>query len=325
MKRQIVRWLRLFVFALIAVAFVSACMDNRWDTAPTDGDTNCRAIEHVMGESCVPNQPQRVVVLHDYLALDAVVALGIQPVGAVGIYQGSSPFPPWLNDKLDGVEVVGTAQQPSLEKILQLDPDLIITLEGEGHDRLYDRLSQIAPTVVVPSERQIFPEVRFLGEVFDRADRAQALLDRYEQRLQELREAMGDRIDTLEVSLIRFLPEGVRIEGNSYNVGKILKDAGFRRPPAQQIQRPITVSLESIEKIDGDVIFANTLSSPKLQNEANRTLKRYQQHPLWSKLKAVRNDRVYYVDPELWSGNGILWTYEIIDDLFDYLVEGNPS
>lgn len=323
MKRRIIRWIRLFVFALIAVAFVSACMENRWDTAPTDGDTNCRAIEHVMGEACVPNQPQRVVVLHDYLALDAVVALGIQPVGAVGIYQGSSPFPPWLNDKMGGVEVVGTAQQPSLEKILQLDPDLIITLEGEGHDRLDDRLSQIAPTVVVPSERQIFPEVRFLGEVFDRADRAQALIDKYERRLQELRQAMGDRIDELEVSLIRFLPEGVRIEGNSYNVGKILKDAGFRRPPAQQIQRPIMVSLESIEKIDGDVIFANTLSSPKLQDNANQTLKRYQQHPLWSKLKAVRNDRVYYVDPELWSGNGILWTYEIIDDLFKYLVEGN--
>lgn len=101
----------------------------------------------------------------------------------------------------------------------------------------------------------------------------------------------------------------------------LLKDAGLSRPPAQQIEEPITISLEQIEKIDGDVMFANTIANPQLEDQADRVLQRYKQHPLWPKLQAVQSDRLYEVDPYLWSGNGILWTYEIIDDLFKYLVE----
>lgn len=312
---------RLFRFLLLALLSLGLTVACNSTPNPEAISSQCRIIQHVMGETCVPESPQRVVVLHDYLALDAVIALGIRPIGAVGNYTGQFTFPPWLTDETQELELVGTAREPNLDKILMLDPDLIITLEGEGHDLIYNQLSQIAPTVIVPSERAIFPEVRFLGEVLGRTDRVQALFDKYQQRLQEFREAMGDRLDEIEVSLVRFLPDGVRIEGNSYNVGKILKDVGLRRPPAQQIDRPIMVSLEQIELIDGDVIFANTLANPQLENKANQTLDRYQQHPLWSKLEAVQNNRVYEVDPYLWSGNGILWTYEIIDDLFMYLVE----
>jgi len=314
----------MLCLTLLSVYLVSACTGSSPKRITTNSQEvvgECRRIEHVMGETCVPNNPQRVIVLHDYLGLDAVIALGIQPIGAVGNYTGPSPFPPWLKDYTREMELVGTARQPNLEKILMLNPDLIVTLEGEGHDRIYKQLSQIAPTVIVPSERAIFPEVRFLGKVFGRTERAQALLDEYQQRLQAFRAAMGDRLTTLEVSLVRFLPEGVRIEGDSYNVGKIMKDAGLRRPSAQRIDQPMMISLEQIEKIDGDVMFVNTIAAPQLEGKANQLLEEFRQHPLWSKLKAVQNDRFYEVDPYLWSGNGILWAYEIIDDLFDYLIE----
>ncbi|NEO27672.1 MAG: iron-siderophore ABC transporter substrate-binding protein [Kamptonema sp. SIO4C4] len=312
------RFLRFLGWALLSLCLVTACQGN----FSADTPQNCRAIAHVKGETCVPQTPKRVVVLHDYLGLDAVLALGVQPVGAVGTVGSSSPFPPWLAEKTQGVELVGTPQQPNLEKIVTLQPDLIITLENEGHQEIYRELSQIAPTVIIPSQRELFPELTFLGKVLGQPEKAQALQDRYQQRLQEFRDAMGEeRLQELEVSLVRFLPDGVRIEGTSYNVGKILQDAGLKRPPEQQIERPLQVSLEQIEMIDGDVMFANTIANPQLQSAANQTLQRYKQHPLWSKLKAVQRDRVYEVDPYLWSGNGILWSYEIIEELFQYLVE----
>lgn len=319
MKKRISRFIQPFFLALLALSLVVACQGNRSNSPRTQED--CHPVQHVKGETCIPNSPQRVVVLHDYLVLDAVIALGITPIGAVGNYQGEHPFPPWLKEQTQTVEFVGTAREPNLETILGLQPDLIISLEGEGHAQIYEQLSQIAPTLIIPSERQIFPELRFLGKALRRENKAQALIEKYEQRLEELRTAMGERLEGTEVSLVRFLPGGVRIEGNSYNVGKILKDAGFPRPPAQQISRPIMVSLEQIEKIDGDVMFANTLANPDLEADANQTLKRYKEHPLWSKLEAVQNNQVYEVDPYLWSGNGVLWTFEIIDDLFRYLVE----
>ena len=306
------------LLSLLTLSLIVACQGDVSDVPPKQ---DCHQVQHVMGETCIPNAPQGVVVLHDYLVLDAVIALGITPIGAVGNHQGEHPFPPWLKEETETVARVGTAREPNLETVLKLQPDLIISLEGEGHAQIYEQLSQIAPTLIIPSERAIFPELKFLGKALKREEKAQTLIAKYEQRLEELRTAMGRRLTTTEVSLVRFLPSGVRIEGNSYNVGKILKDAGFPRPPAQQISRPIMVSLEQIEKIDGDVMFANTIANPNLEADANETLKRYKNHPLWKQLRAVQNDQVYEVDPYLWSGNGVLWSFEIIDDLFRYLLE----
>lgn len=284
---------------------------------------DCRPVEHVLGETCVPRSPERVVVLHDYLGLDAVIALGITPVGATGNPPPQS-FPPWLSEHTDGITWIGSPRAPNLEKILQLQPDLILTLEDEGHEAIYGQLSQIAPTVIVPSQRQIFPELRFIAEVLGRQAEAEALIEHYHQRLAELRHALGERADHLEISLVRFLPNGARLEGDSYNVGQILKDVGLKRPPAQRSDRPQMISLEQIELIDGDVLLANTLSNPELESEANATLQRFQRSPLWSTLEAVQTDQVYVVDPQIWSGNGVLWTDAIIDDLFQYLV-ASPS
>ncbi|MBO0791975.1 MAG: hypothetical protein J2P36_13650, partial [Ktedonobacteraceae bacterium] len=46
------------------------------------GTTDMRTIKHAMGETKVPASPKRVVVL-DTGELDAVISLGIIPVGAV--------------------------------------------------------------------------------------------------------------------------------------------------------------------------------------------------------------------------------------------------
>lgn len=43
-------------------------------------------------------------------------------------------------------------------------------------------------------------------------------------------------------------------------------------------------------------------------------------NPLWQKLKAVQNNRVYLV-PDYWIGSGILAANAIVDDLYKYLLD----
>uniref|UniRef100_A0ACD5GN64 Uncharacterized protein n=1 Tax=Desertifilum tharense IPPAS B-1220 TaxID=1781255 RepID=A0ACD5GN64_9CYAN len=62
---------------------------------------SCQMVQHVMGETCVPLNPQRIVTL-DGFGLDALLALGVQPVGA------ANPFSSYLDDRLVDIPLLGT-------------------------------------------------------------------------------------------------------------------------------------------------------------------------------------------------------------------------
>ncbi len=71
--------------------------------------------------------------------------------------------------------------------------------------------------------------------------------------------------------------------------------------------------------IDGDVLFVAADGA-----EAAQTITQLKQNPLWQRLRAVQNDRVYPVNYPTWRGGNPLAADGVIDDLFTYLVEDPP-
>lgn len=118
-------------------------------TSASSQEISCsgRVVQHAAGISGVPKTPKRVVVL-DTGELDSVLALGIRPIGAVTAL--GTGFPSYLKGRTEGIADVGTIQQPSLERIAALKPDLILTSKLR-HGTLYGQLSRIAPTVMAES------------------------------------------------------------------------------------------------------------------------------------------------------------------------------
>lgn len=102
--------------AALAAAVLGAC-----SAADTGGGAETIRVEHAQGVTEVPANPQRVVVL-DYGALDTIDTLGAGDA-VVGLPLGTLPH--FLADYA-GATDVGTMQEPDLEAIAQLDPDLIV-------------------------------------------------------------------------------------------------------------------------------------------------------------------------------------------------------
>jgi ABC-type Fe3+-hydroxamate transport system substrate-binding protein len=104
-----------------------------------------RLIAHAGGITCVSENPERVVVLEWTYAED-LLALGVQPVGVADIagYNNWVKVPVALDE--DVVDV-GTRQEPNLERIAELNPDLILAVSFRTAQN-YDDLSAIAPTLV---------------------------------------------------------------------------------------------------------------------------------------------------------------------------------
>lgn len=159
-----------------------------------------RTVSTAEGEVTVPADPQRVVLLNYALAgylydLDVPVVAMTPEVAdqAEGEFsefwaddaraQGTE-FMPWSSDGFD------------LEAILAAEPDLIVG-GGIGFplmqaQQAYDDLSEIAPTVLVAGEHHDWHgQFSFLAEdVFGKPETYQEAVDRYEDRIGEVREAI---------------------------------------------------------------------------------------------------------------------------------------
>ena len=217
-----------------------------------------------MGDVKIPSRPKRVVVL-DTGELDDVTLLGIDPVGAVAPhFKTEGGFPTYLKGELGGTEDVGPLLEPNLEKIASLKPDLILSSKVR-HEKVYDKLSAIAPTVFTETTGGVWKEnLKVHAEALGLEKEAAAKLKEYETRAKALGGAItkkdGGTMPT--ASVVRFIAGPTRLyQSNSYS-GVVLDDIGFERPSSQVSDDPeVTmkdVSPEEIDQADADLIFVTS-------------------------------------------------------------------
>lgn len=271
--------------------------------------TPVRVVSHAMGETKVPLYPQRVIVLG---GLDNILALGIKPIAATTL--GDNNFLKYLDHLTDGIEKIGTNGQPNLEKILYLKPDLILGLNWDAD--LYENLSQIAPTVLAEDDIDWKQWLRKFAEALGETEKAENLLQEYDQRIKDLREKLGDNLTKTQVSLVNFWANSARIYMNRSFSGSIIKEIGFSRPVYQDKDKTQeNVSLELIPQMAGDAIFLI------LGGHNKSKLRQFINHPLWSDLPAVQQNRVYPVRNDVWiAAWGIIGANAVVDDICKYLV-----
>lgn len=90
-------------------------------------------------------QPLRIVSLDD-LSTELLVSLGIEPVGVANL----ANYRRYINignERLERSVALGSAQQPDLEAIARLKPDLIVGM-AYLHLPLFERLDGLAPTLI---------------------------------------------------------------------------------------------------------------------------------------------------------------------------------
>lgn len=277
--------------------------------------TECRMVKHTMGETCVPINPQRVITL-SLSTLGNVLALGVKPIGTTNEAHEGDKSLTFVPGKAEGIKLIGLSQ-PNLEAILQLKPDLIIGIDW--FKPIYPLLSKIAPTVLgelyYPNWEEYFS---FVAEVLGKQETEKKLWQHYHQRIEELKLALGNCYQDKKISYIYVGNNEINLDTKNSFAGAILEDALLQRPPSQDIEAQygyLPISLEELEKADGDVLFVSAFSK-----NGDNFLKEKQKDPLWKNLKAVKANKFYYVDGRSWGATNMLGTDAVTNDLFQYLV-----
>lgn len=139
---------------IVAALALTACSSAA--TAPTSAPEGAITIEHALGTTVIPTQPQRVAAVN-WANQDTALALGVVPVGFAaqtwGVTDGSGMLPwtkqkveelggsPVLFDETDGI---------NFEAVDSTTPDVILAAYSGLTADDYSKLSGIAPTVAYP-------------------------------------------------------------------------------------------------------------------------------------------------------------------------------
>ncbi|RBY90166.1 hypothetical protein DQ244_11895 [Blastococcus sp. TBT05-19] len=258
------------------------------------------------GTVCVPVDAERIVATN-YFSYEILRFLGVEPIAVTGVEE----LPEYLGGGAVDLPDIGTFQEPALETIAGLEPDLVF---GNPDTESAAALGDIAPFVAIDTQVPVAWQdaVTRHADALGLEDRAAEALEEYDRRVAALGEAIGSPGDT-EVSLVSILAgDGVGIIGDRRAAGALLLDVGFSRPAAQQgIENFEFPSAEEFGRLDGDVLLVNAFGEPA---EVDRLRRELESSPLYPLLSAVQGGSVIDVGVH-WFFHGPLATELMLTDL----------
>ncbi|QUL57325.1 AraC family transcriptional regulator [Paenibacillus tritici] len=265
-----------------------------------------RRVDTAFGEVEIPAQPQRVAAI-SYLG--TVLALDVKPVAGEKLLMSS----PYLEGMLGGVADVSE----SLEKLLELEPDLIITHNTD--QEIYDKYKQIAPTVAMPynSFESVQAEMEYFGKVLGKEEESRIWEEQFDKQVASARQQVQGAVSgKATLSVMQEFDGLVYLFGSkSGRGGRIMYELLGMSPPAavpdELLQESFAeFSLELLPEYTGDYLLLTTESS----------LEELQADPIWGVLPAVKEGRVYlWSESRSWFRDPIAMLNQI-NDLADWLV-----
>ena len=262
--------------------------------AASDQGSEMITVEDMKGTVSIPANPQRVVDVSG--SADELIILDVPFVGSANtsMFDGVT-VPPNLEEYFteNNVEVVGnysgSVGELNLEKIAELNPDLIIM--NIRHEKVYDQLKEIAPTVMLDDDMNYVNwKGRFqqLGEWFGKEDIVTQWLEDYGKKSAEFAEKVkavtGD--ETFAVIEKNSVRTGSYYVYRTGGPGELVYDA-MKLPASAGVPEGVwgeVVDAEYFSKIDADHIFFFS---------DDGTVGDTADLPTWQNLKAVKNGNVY--------------------------------
>jgi iron complex transport system substrate-binding protein len=275
-----------FLSALVlGTALLAGCASSSTPTAQTSSAAAADSVTvtHKFGETTIPANPQRVVTA-GWIDQDFVLSLGIVPVGSRGGYFENYDDFPWVKQETDGKGVPAIdGDTINFEGIAAAKPDVIFAINETIDQKTYDRLSQIAPTVVQSAD---YPDeetpwnVQLLttGRALGREDRAQQLVDEVNAKFAEAKTAHPEFAGKTLIS-------DFTSEANAhYVIGKgDPRNAIFDGLGLDTRDTIGDVSEEKLGVLDGNVLFVNGLSKEQMADV-----------PAFQRLDVVKDGRTLY-------------------------------
>lgn len=269
---------------LITAALVlSACGDSDSGSDGGSGDGAFPVtIESSLGDAKIKKKPEKIVTLGQG-STETAIAMGHTPVGMEEYEWAAdeSGYTPWVHEAVkeegdDLPEFVGEGEKLDMEKIVELDPDVILAPWSGLTQEQFDSLNEIAPTVAYPDKAWSIDwdqQIELIGKALGEEKQAQSMIKDLDKQLADEAKKHPDWADytfsyvyTTPDTLGVFLPDEQR--------AAIVRKLGMKIDPAVNDMKETegtdsaVIGYENADQLnDSDVIFT-FYSDPKQKKQA---------------------------------------------------------
>lgn len=271
------------------------------NTGTTDGNKEATTITYQSenGPVEVPADPQRVIVLSTYAG--NVMALNVNLIGV----DSWSKMNPRFEEQLKDVEEVS---DESLEKIIELEPDLIIGLSTINN---VNKLQEIAPTVTFTYGKVDYLTQHLeIGKLLNKEKEAQAWIDDFKQRAQQAGEDIKAKIGAdATVSVIENFDKQIYVFGDNWGRGTEILYQEMKLTMPEKVKEMAlkdgyyALSLEVLPEYAGDYLIFS--KNPDTDNS-------FQETDTFKNIPAVKNNQVFEVNAkEFYFNDAMTLDYQL--------------
>lgn len=199
------------------------------------------------------------------------------------------------------VTTVGTAMSPDLEILKSLNPDYVISPNSLQSD-LQPKYASIGVSSLFLNLRSVegmYASIEGLGEKFDREEQAQALVEEYQQFMEEYR-SQNEGKEPPTVLVLMGLPGSYIVATESSYVGNLVKLAGgvnvYGDGDGQEF---LTANTEDMKTKEPDIILRAAHALP--EDVVEMFQDEFETNDIWKHFEAVQEGRVYDLPYDLFG------------------------
>jgi iron complex transport system substrate-binding protein len=294
---------KLFFVILLGICLVvSGCQTGGTESQKqTASPAQFASLQDSAGRTVVlPKKPERIVVLSTSF-LELLYAVDGKAAGRVSTKTELVPA------AAQNVPEVGFVYNVNIEKLIALQPDLVIATEGM-HEKLLPALeSNHIPVLVLKYKtlEDTLQAIQLFGKVAGTDTKAGQLSKELQGKVQGIINKVPAS-QKPKVAILHATAKNVTVEQDTTIAGSIAKKLGFVNVAtaggaAITDSDAVPYSLEKLVESDPDMLFVVTMGDVA---EIQRHMKSdVENSPAWKTLRAVQQQKIYFLPAELFLIN----------------------
>lgn len=215
-------------------------------------------------------------------------------IGAGDRVVGVDDFSNWPQDQTADLPRVGGPMNPNYELIASLEPDLFFTVAGM--DDIAERLEDLEITAVVfqpETFEEIYRNVEMAAEIMGMPGEAEAVIDHMQRELEAVEERVSGLSEEDRPRVFYEVWPPLMTAGPGTFIDILITTSGGVNIAGDAGGEWIEFSKEDLIDRDPEVIITTFEDTVAELQEGKRDG--------WEHLSAVRDDRIYLIDPDLVS------------------------
>ncbi len=257
-------------------------------------------------ESLKKENGEEIVVVTSVAVTEILDELGVK---VSGVPTSSYDLPESTKDAVK----VGNPMNPDLEIIKSLNPDVVVSVDtlGEDYKKLFTDNNIPSEFIDLTTLEGLKTSISNLGERFNKKEKSNEILN--ELKIKEDEFSNLSKEEKKDVLLVFAAPGSMMIATPSSYIGNLVDKVGANNIVKDDKKPFVSYSNEEIVKLNPDMVLVMTHGMPEQAKKMAE--EKFASDPAWSRIEAVKEGKVYYLENGYFGMSANLKVKESLDKL----------